>query len=153
MKRILILIFISSSFLFAQNRLSVGLKGGASIPVGDFANTYDPGFAVDVNILYRLHEIADVILSSGFTSFGGQGIGGGESTFSSIPLTAGIKYYMSRTNLKPYLLGEVGASFNEIESDIKTIVGSASFEVSNTNLTFSAGLGAAYYLNEKLQIE
>ncbi len=153
MKRLLILLVIISTYSFGQNKLSVGLKSGVSIPVGDFSSSYDSGFGIDLNVLYSFDEIADLILSSGFTLLNGQGIGGGESTFTTIPLTAGVKYYMSRTKLKPYLVGEIGASFNTVESDIKTIVGTASFEISNTNLTFSSGLGVAYFLNEKLQID
>jgi hypothetical protein len=109
----IIIVLISSVSLFAQ-RQGISLGGNVYFPVGDWDNIASTGFGGSVTYEHPLERDISGVIYSGYTYFGGETDG---SSWSMIPLVAGLKYYFT-PKLDWYLAALLGVDFVTVKTNI-----------------------------------
>lgn len=133
MKKISILVvfsvlFLVSSFTFAQTPFKVGLNVGANVPMGEFGDVYKTGVSVEAGLYYSLPVSGlDLSLTAGYNGFKykndyftglvntklGVAVDGfnPEWTATDIPIMVGARYKFPAKSFYPYVSGEIGVHF------------------------------------------
>ena len=116
MKKLLIGLFLVASLsAFSANQV-VELKGGV-----DFGGEYDyddiwsAGKAktgLEIGAEYRYNVYPGLELGGGLAFQGHKKLKNGGERFNSVPLYATMKYSFDTGDVKPYLKGDLGYSFN-----------------------------------------
>ncbi len=160
MKRLILVVF---AFIFitnlslARDNMSLSFLGGLAIPTGDFGDLYDTGIALQGIFEYRITPSLGITASGGYLSFSesveypefpGEIF---DRTFSTIPLLAGVRYYIIPDATSPYLNAEVGLHMVSWERDEPFLDEPAS--ASGSDIGFSAGGGLLLHLNPDFQID
>ena len=112
MKRIifLILLILSSQYLLAQSKFSVGTKMSFIRPI---YGTDKNGFGVSIELNYLLFSDLELMLSTGYMTYGSNP----DASYSVrvIPDIFGIKYYALNDDFKIYLSGEIHKIFGKYD--------------------------------------
>jgi outer membrane protein W len=124
LKHIIILIVLSSIFLLkAQSDFAVGINGSVNFPNGKFTEYFGTGYGGDAHFLYLFGNSSIFSLSIGYSRFeldldafnakanklGLDTKFDVESSFSTVPILVGAKWYFLRQkNSSPYIMIEGG---------------------------------------------
>ncbi len=150
---------IASGISYSQNNLSIGVWGGLAVPTGHFGDIHDSGIGLGGNVEYRLNPTWSITGSAGFNRWSLSEVLVDElgldheeiyeTSLTTVPLLAGVRYYLSTGGISPYAAGEIGihiVSWDESFLD-ETISGSGS------DIGVGVGGGAVIHLNPTVQID
>jgi opacity protein-like surface antigen len=142
---LLVLFFFIGNVNAQQGKMHAGGQVGISLPMGDFGDGADLGFAFQGNFLYGLNSSIDLSGSIGYISWGTES---DQVSFSSVPLTFGGRYYFQRGEFTPYGLAELGLHFfsSTVEFSGFDGFGGGSFSASSTEFGLGIGGGFLYDL-------
>ena len=165
-------IFLCSLLLFSFNAFAVdppvskatgiflAFGVGPRLPVGEFSNTSELGYGLDIEISYTDNEFLPVFLfaSVGFEQYPGAQRFYQESDYSNlstnaIPLNVGVRYYFSPLLEQIVLLIpllEVSASFTyfQVLHEFKIDSGLNNFKTETIDYGITAGAGISMFLME-----
>lgn len=110
----------------SEAQLSVEARGGAAFPMGDLADTADPGFGVGLTVGHPLTNRLSLTLDGGVNAFGEEGRFDEFRAFSVAVwhYTAGVRYRLTDATATPWMValtGGLGAS--TLDSDGFTVSG------------------------------
>lgn len=124
LKHLIILIVLSSTLLLkAQSDFAVGINGNVNFPNGKFTEYFSTGYGGDAHFLYLFGNSSIFSISIGYNRFeldldafnakanelGLDTKFDVESSFSTIPLLIGVKwYFLKQKNSSPYIMIEGG---------------------------------------------
>ena len=116
MKKLLIGLFLVASLsAFSANQV-VELKGGVDFGGRyDVDDIWDAGKAktgLEIGAEYRYNVYPGLELGGGLAFQGHKKLKNGGERFNSVPLYATMKYSFDTGDVKPYLKGDLGYSFN-----------------------------------------
>lgn len=116
-----VFLLVSSTFLFSQSKLSIGINGRAAVPAGTMSDLYQTGFGGGLTFNYNLNPDFQVFLSVDYASFKfnndvfnefsemtGIPKPSVDATLSVIPVTVGGRYFFSKSGFNPYAYAKVG---------------------------------------------
>ena len=119
----------------------------ASLPFGDFAETYKFGLGGDVTVSYRVLDQLFLTGAAGYHIFSRELKGNiVDGKFTTIPIVIGARYEFEPATLTPYLLGEVGLHFISSSYDRDDITRVNTITKSETDTGFGIGGGILYDL-------
>lgn len=165
--KIFLLVFIFCGYTFAEippsNRATgffLGFGVGPRIPIGEFANSNNLGYGLNLELSYTDNEFLPVFLylNTGFEQFSGSQSYYKETEFSnyninSIPVSFGARYYFPPLMESIFLLMpivQVSANYNyshtlvEYDDGIRT----PSRYKNENEFGFSAGVGVSAFMME-----
>lgn len=120
---ILIITIASTLFVKAQSDFAVGVNGNVNFPNGKFTEYFGTGYGGDAHFLYLFGNSSIFSLSVGYNKFdldldafnakadelGLDATFDVESSFSTIPLLIGVKwYFLKQKTQSPYIMIEAG---------------------------------------------
>lgn len=180
MKKVILTIAIIFAIIVnvnAQNKFSIGVNGGLSIPVTEMANVYKITPSAEFNAGYRITPDVELLLTAGYSSFKyrneslnddlhqfGFNYNMDEAwTTTVIPVTAGIRYKfdpISKTIL-PYGTAELGAYFtnsNKLLGGNINLSGTSTVNLSATNesqvgLGLALGVGTYFAISKRISVD
>ena len=161
-------IFLITAILFAisfsansQSKISLGVNGGLSIPVTEFANVYKITPSVELNAGYRITPDIELLLTSGYSSFKFRNESLNDDihqldvnanmndswTSTVIPITAGIRYKFDPIDKKilPYGTAEIGAYFTNFDKRLggNIILTGSNITTNTSSKELQVGFGLA----------
>lgn len=165
--KIFLLVLIAGNFTFAEippsNRaigFFLGIGVGPRFPIGEFANTNNLGYGLNLELSYTDNEFLPVFLylNAGFEQFSGSQSYYKETEFSnyninSIPICIGARYYFPPLMESIFLLMPIvqaSANYNyshtliEYDDGIRT----PSRYANENEFGFSAGVGVSAFMIE-----
>ena len=131
-------VFGSTSSAQSSKAISLGISGGASIPVGDFADAYKTGYNGTVSLMFNsVGTPLGIRVDGMFNQF---------SPTDDLPLpdyriiggNVNLVYALPGTGMRPYLIG--GAGFYGQKPDV-------SGAESTNDFGLNGGLGASFALS------
>ena len=134
MKKLLIGLFLVASLsAFSANQV-VELKGGVDFGGRyDVDDIWDAGKAktgLEIGAEYRYNVYPGLELGGGLAFQGHKKLKNGGEGFNSVPVYATMKYSFDTGDVKPYLKGDLGYSFNTNQA--------------NNGFYYGAGLGVSF---------
>lgn len=134
MKKLLIGLFLVASLsAFSANQV-VELKGGVDFGGRyDVDDVWDAGKAktgLEIGAEYRYNVYPGLELGGGLAFQGHKKLKNGGEGFNSVPVYATMKYSFDTGDVKPYLKGDLGYSFNTNHA--------------NNGFYYGAGLGVSF---------
>lgn len=161
----------------AQNKFSLGVNGGLSIPVTELANVYKITPSAEFNMGYRISPDIELLLTAGYSKFNfrneslnddlhqfgfNYNMNDAWST-TVIPVTAGIRYKFDpiTKTILPYGTAEIGAYFTNSDkllggtinlSGTNTVTLSATKE-SQVGLGLALGVGTYFELSKRISLD
>ena len=147
-------ILILSSSSFAQSKFALSVAGGVNLSISDFADTYGNGYNGTATLLYSAVVSTDLTISIGYNKWSKE-----EVSFTSIPLMAGFRFYLSALGLKFYLPGYFGLHLTTSEAILPTaeinceIIGGNVVSFSDNNFGFGVGAGVLIPLAPKFSLD
>ena len=120
--------------------VSIGIAGGAAIPVGDFADSYNTGFNGTVGLgLSSLGSPVGLRLEAMYNKFFGRDdIGPNQPDARVIAGTANLVYNLQGQGIRPYLIG--GAGYYGAKLDVPNAESTNKFGL-------NGGIGAMFPLS------
>lgn len=165
---IIILIFISPDY-FCEKPPSSKATGlflsfgvGPRIPVGNFSNTTDLGYGVDVELSYTDNEYLPIFLFAtlGFEQYPGSQNFYKESDYSnyqtnSVPISIGGRYYFppmleNIVLLMPIVQVSASYTYFHVLHEFDKNSGRNNYFENNSKLGFSVGAGVSMFMMEIL---
>jgi len=162
MKRIklaVLFIILTGTFISAQSKFGIGVGGAFVSPTGDFADVYENGFGGTVALTYDLTNSLQLSFSSGYSqlSFNNDRVNEILSAFGLnvnidvdsklklIPVMAGVKYFFTESEFKPYVSADLGLHIISISASSIKIAGEPYDVVAEESKTSAAwGIGAGF---------
>jgi len=143
------LIFISTSFTYSQARLSI--QPGLQVPIGDFSNSAAIGFGANATLEYIFSQKLGVDWS--FTAMTGYNYfaankdlpEGEDYSYGDIPILAGLRFYLSKSDLRIYLGAELGIHLLTITHNDD--------EISDSYFGYAPVIGLKSYFTRSLEWE
>ena len=113
---IILLLVVPFHVAFTQPQFSMenlGVNGGLTIkvPIGSFGDVAGLGVGFVVQGEYVFTPQLHILAGFGYVKYGGKDVGYYSYSYSEIPLTGGVKFYLSPGNNLPmrlFILGEFG---------------------------------------------
>jgi opacity protein-like surface antigen len=161
----------------AQNKFSLGVNGGLSIPVTELANVYKITPSAEFNMGYRISPDIELLLTAGYSKFNFRNESLNDDlhqfgfnynmndawTTTVIPVTAGIRYKFDpiTKTILPYGTAEIGAYFTNSDkllggtinlSGTNTVTLSATKE-SQVGLGLALGVGTYFELSKRISLD
>ena len=139
-KLIVVLLLLFSTSLFSQSKFSVIISSGAYFPN---SSSFKLGIGGLLSFNYDINKDFSIFLTSGFATWGFKN--NHEYDTRIIPVILGTKYNLSRSNITPYLIGElqvISGQFDYLDDPNNDIM---NFSQSNTKsifLDYGIGVGA-----------
>lgn len=99
-----------------KGQMAVSVQGGIALPIGDFGDGFDMGFGGRGMFMYYLNQNMAITGTAGYFTWSGKD--GADVTFNTIPVMAGIKYFMGKGDFKPYLSGQLGMYFSSSKVEV-----------------------------------
>jgi len=146
-----VLLFVTPAFAQMEagmSMMTVGASVGYGMPIGDFSDSYDGGFAVGLNGCYMFTDMYGLELAVDWTKFSandeivsamelltGEDV---EIGWTMIPVTLDFMAAFPAGNMKPYLKGGVGMYFESMKIEIGSE--SASESENKFGINFGAGI-------------
>ncbi|MCZ7602416.1 MAG: hypothetical protein C4543_07740 [Ignavibacteriales bacterium] len=110
---LVLLMVVSLTQAQEKGKMGVSVQGGIALPTGDFGDGYDMGFGGRGMFMYYLNQNMAITGTAGFFTWSGKD--DFDATFTTIPVMAGIKYFMGKGDFKPYVSGQLGMYFSSFE--------------------------------------
>lgn len=150
-----------------QGSFGVCVKGGPTIPVGEFANLFQTGYTAFVEVPYNLSPEFQVYMGLGYSRFEVDNAGlsnqlkdeyGSVTTnidapYQVVPVILGINVAYRYPRLWPYFTLSVGAYYQTLESTGSFTIDGVTTPVSNTENwvqgAYSVGLGTLIPLGDE----
>jgi hypothetical protein len=130
----------------AQKSISVGVSGGASLPMGDLADAVDMGYNVTGHLYYtRSTTKLGFRLDVPYDSWKGKGSGNGvDANLSTLGIVANgtFNFGESDAGMRPYLLAGVGMYRSKSSADINGVESSAT----SSDAGIQGGVGLSFKL-------
>jgi hypothetical protein len=138
------LLFSASTSSAQSNKaVSVGISGGATIPVGDFGDLYSTGFNGTASLMFRSYGSPLGIRVDGMynrLSVKDDVVGVPFDNVSITSANANLVYNLQGTGITPYLIGGAGAYWMKGHGN--------GFDGNTTSkLGVNGGIGAAFQLS------
>ncbi len=168
-KILLIILVLFSPNLFCEKPPSSKATGfflsfgvGPRVPIGNFSNTTDLGYGVDVELSYTDNEYLPVFL---FATLGFEQYPGSQNFFqttdysnyhtNSLPVNIGARYYFppmleNIVLLMPIVQASASYTYYQVLHEFDNNAGRNSFLENNSKLGFSVGAGVSMFLMEIL---
>jgi hypothetical protein len=165
MKKIIIILFLSTSFVFAQSVPTDEARGvfisfgvGPRLPINSFANSTDLGYGLDVEIDYTDNEFLPVFLYGkiGFDQYPGSQSYYETTDYSNfstnaLPLSLGTRYYFPPLveNIVLFMpVVEFSADYTYFQKlhQFKPESGNSNYLEDISKFGFSAGAGLSMFL-------
>jgi hypothetical protein len=143
------LIFISNTSIYSQLRLSV--QPGLQIPIGDFSNSAALGIGVSSTLEYLISQKKGVDWSLtgmiGYNYFSAnKDLPEGEDySYGDIPILVGLRFYLSKSDFRAYLGGELGIHLLTIAHNDD--------EISDSYFGYAPIVGFKSYLTRSLDFD
>jgi hypothetical protein len=135
-------VILTGAQLSAQSPkpVSIGIAGGAAIPLGDFADFVNTGYNGTVSLgLSSLGTPIGIRFEGMYNKFlGRDDIGGNQPDARVVAGTANLVYGLPGVGIRPYLIG--GAGYYGVKPDIPNIE-------SENKFGLNGGLGAMFPLS------
>jgi hypothetical protein len=139
----------------AQSNMAVGAGVVVALPMGSFGDAANTGFggtaAFELNFAPQITGVGQI----GYISYG---TGSSNTSFSSVPLLFGIKYYVV-PGTDFYGIGQLGFNFFSTSVDIPSVsvagfsFGGGSTSASSTEFTFALGAGYEVPVSPKISLD
>lgn len=163
MKKLFFTIFvmlIAVSLTQAQNKgdMGVSVQAGVALPMGDFGDVYDFGFGGTGTFQYYLNKNLSITGTVGYLTWS-RNEDFGDGSFSSIPVLAGVRYYLGKGDFKPYLAGKVGLYMSSYDYEFTVTnpftggTTTQTFDDSSSDLGFGFGGGFLLPLGKNLDLD
>ncbi len=169
-KLVVLLVIFTGSFISAQSKFGIGVGGTFVSPTGDFADVYENGFGGTVALTYDLTNNLQLSLSSGYSqlSFNNDRVNEILSAFGLnvnvdvdaklklIPVMAGVKYFFTESDFKPYASADLGLHIISISASSIKIAGEpydVVAEESKTSAAWGIGAGFLYKISPTISID
>ncbi len=151
-----LVLLLAVSLTQAQDKgdMGVSVQGGIALPMGDFGDAYDLGFGGTGTFQYYLNKNLAITGTAGYLTWSNsQDMA--DATFSTIPLLAGVRYFVGKGNFKPYVNGKVGLYFSssDVTVDLGFFGGEQSVSSSTTDLGVGVGAGFLMPLGKNLNLD
>jgi len=146
---------LMTSHSFADDRASLTAWGGLGLPTGYLGDLYDSGIGFEGNFEYLVTPSLGITASAGYYSwsdsqeleeFFDESF---DISLSTIPLLAGVRYYVIPWSTSPYLSAEVGL---HIVSWDESFMGETASD-SGSDIGFGVGGGLLLFLNPDFQLD
>jgi hypothetical protein len=132
----------------AYAQISVGAYGGAALPMGDLSDAkFKMGFGGGVSGRYWLNDNMAAGVNFGYYSMTNDL--SSDFTMSFMPITAAFDYYFMTEGFKPYAGVELGLTNTTTKLTLPFL---GTMENSETPFSYGIVLGAAYGLNDKMDV-
>ncbi len=137
----------------ANAQMSFGLTGGVGIPMGDMADKakgdLGTGFGGTLQGRYHINDNMAIGLNIGYFSFAPKDLPSGVTGSGTVmPISAAFDYYFMTDGFKPY----VGIELGYMNSTYKASGSGMDISASNGGIMFAPVIGAAYGVNDNLDI-
>jgi hypothetical protein len=169
-KLTVLFIILTGSFISAQSKFGIGIGGTFLSPTGDFADVYESGFGGTVALTYDLSNNLQLSLTSGYSqlSFNNDKINEMLSAFGFdvnidvdsklklIPVMAGVKYFLTESEFRPYASADLGLHIVSISASSVKVAGEtydAVAEESKTSAAWGIGAGFLYKISPVISID
>ncbi len=169
LKFLLIILLLIAPDLFCENPPSGKATGfflsfgvGPRVPIGNFSNTTDLGYGVDVELSYTDNEYLPVFLFAtlGFEQYPGSQNFFQETDYSnyhtnSLPVNVGARYYFppmleNIVLLMPIVQVSASYTYFQVLHEFDNNAGRNSYLENNSKLGFSVGAGVSMFMMEIL---
>lgn len=169
LKYLLIILILIAPDLFCENPPSGKATGfflsfgvGPRVPIGNFSNTTDLGYGVDVELSYTDNEYLPVFLFAtlGFEQYPGSQNFFQETDYSnyhtnSLPVNVGARYYFppmleNIVLLMPIVQVSASYTYFQVLHEFDNNAGRNSYLENNSKLGFSVGAGVSMFMMEIL---
>lgn len=145
---------------FGQGNMGVSVMGGATFPTGDFGDVYGTGFGVNGVFHYALSPSLSIIGTTGYLrwsdsqseSFFGETFEM-DVTIGSIPILAGVRYYLMPGDFSAYLNGELGIHILSFKTEGSMMGETFSESTSETEFGFGVGAGALFAISPSMLLD
>lgn len=167
--KIFVLVFIISGFSFAGIAPSskatgffLGVGVGPRIPVGEFANTNNLGYGLNLELSYTDNEFLPIFLylNTGFEQYSGSQSYYKETDYSnyninSVPVNLGARYYFpplleSIFLLMPIIQASANYNYSRTLMEFDDPIRTPSRSINKNEFGFSAGIGVSAFMLEFL---
>lgn len=167
--KIFVLVFIISGFSFAEIPPSsnatgffLGVGVGPRIPVGEFANTNNLGYGLNLELSYTDNEFLPIFLylNTGFEQYSGSQSYYKETDYSnyninSVPVNLGARYYFpplleSIFLLMPIIQASANYNYSRTLMEFDDPIRTPSRSINKNEFGFSAGIGVSAFMLEFL---
>ena len=158
MKKLLTTMLVALSLIgltTAQSKMAAGAGLVVSLPMGSFGDAANTGFggtaAFELNFAPQITGVGQI----GYISYG---TGSSNTSFSSVPLLFGIKYYVV-PGTPFYGIGQLGFNFFSTSVETPSInvagfsFGGGSYSASSTEFTFALGAGYEVPVSPKISLD
>lgn len=136
-----------------QMRLT--LQAGIQTPTGDFSNSAATGFGLNGTFEYWQNTPLAFTGSFGYNHFRASGDlpGDWNYSFSDLPIMLGIRYYLSRGDIHPYLGTELGLRI--LTSSLTRTEGNTTTTIDETSSRFGLDpmVGFRYHLSQGTDLD
>jgi len=132
----------SSHNFFKEHSLRLGVDTELSVPLGNYSDVNSVGAGAVLEGELALLEQLSATMRIGFQAHLNRTVGGTDSHVNSIPMLAGMKYFIG-----PDRQGLFGA-FELGLFDLMSSVSSATANATSNNLRFGMGAGIGYQQNQ-----
>lgn len=169
LKFLLIILILIAPDLFCENPPSGKATGfflsfgvGPRVPIGNFSNTTDLGYGVDVELSYTDNEYLPIFLFAtlGFEQYPGSQNFFQETDYSnyhtnSLPVNVGARYYFppmleNIVLLMPIVQVSASYTYFQVLHEFDNNAGRNSYLENNSKLGFSVGAGVSMFMMEIL---
>ncbi len=154
---VVIALLMLAGYTNAQSKFGLSVQGAASLPMGDFGDACKTGFGGLATVAYSATKNLDVVVTSGYLTYDlkestvmGANVTG---STSFIPAVAGVRYFFTTANFKPYVTAQLGMFFISAKADASIMGFSMSTTSNESKFGFDGGLGFLYKLGNKLDLD
>ncbi len=145
------LILLAPVALHAQSPLSLEVRGGVAVPMGNFADGASTGFGFGGTASFQILPVFDVYAGYSWTRFGiedDEEFGGADVDLTDSGFAVGGRLYLAPIgNIAPWVQG--GVLLHQLETDVSGSGLSLSF-TSDRGVGFEAGGGVAIPLGTNI---
>ncbi len=174
MKKLIYILIITSSVLFAQDYSNFGITayGGSAYPSGNFDDFYNNGYGGAAGIMfdfkfstrfaltvgYTRWEVDNAAVQQEYEKIGGEGTLNLDAPVRVIPVLLQARWFASRGGMNLYALVEFGFYFikSEVSGSVTqddTVVSQFSGKSSNTATGINLGLGLTFQVSSSVELD
>jgi hypothetical protein len=146
---LILLMVVSLTQAQSKGDMGIAAQAGIALPTGDFGDVYDMGFGGKAVFMYHLNPNMALTGSAGYLTWSRKS-DFGDGTFGTIPVLAGIRYFLGKGDFKPYLTGEAGLFLSNFSYDVTIVNPFTGTTISQTyddsGSDFGIALGGGFFL-------
>ena len=148
---LVLLMVVSLTQAQEKGKMGVSVQAGIALPTGDFGDGYDMGFGGRGVFMYYLNQNMAITGTAGYFTWSGKD--DFDATFSSIPVMAGIRYFMGQGNFKPYVSGQLGMYFSSFEYTVNWFGTETTFDDSGSDFGIALGGGFLMPIGKTMNLD